>query len=593
MNKKGFTLVEVMGVIAILAIIVTIAIPVYKNTVERQKIKTYENKVSLIELKAEQWATETNLKNNTTITVKKLMTTGYIQGDTGANEGDVINPIDESSMLCYKIDIELENGVPKASIKGSEYQDCELSESESEDANIKIKAYEYESEINKVGKELKVENNEIEWTKEAVLLQVESEEYKDYTEVLWGYNGETEAKEAKGKIIKEIRENSNIKEEDYANIKVVDAAVFLRTDYQVSLRTEEGLKSREVEVKIDKEAPTIVIINNEEYTNEEKEITIRGTDGAGSGLKGFYVSDSQTDPKDNFIATKYETEITKSVGNYYVYAVDEVGNISKEPTDLNVSNIDSSKPSCKIEIINGTKGKNEWYTSNVTVRMTTSIAGPTGLSYGFGTRTKAYYSDGYIEEGEKGTKEIVLSEDKVHNLYCYVTNSLNVTGKNSKEIKVDRAKPSMSAKKSPLTLGNVDYTFTDNVNIVYGPSGKESLVCNPARSKKTGTYNVTCTAYSNNGLTSTLTFQVKHSYPATYNRKTCTTSFVCNCETRQDCDSWCCSTASFGCSNCCTGYCFGGDCTTYEVCETCTRTYDCSYYTCPQGGSLSGSTCYY
>ena len=48
-NKKGFTLVELMAVIVVLAIVIAIAIPTYnkiKNTID---IKNYENKKELIE----------------------------------------------------------------------------------------------------------------------------------------------------------------------------------------------------------------------------------------------------------------------------------------------------------------------------------------------------------------------------------------------------------------------------------------------------------------------------------------------------------------------------------------------------------------
>ena len=81
-------------------------------------------------------------------------------------------------------------------------------------------------------------------------------------------------------------------------------------------------------------------------------------------------------------------------------------------------------------------------------------------------------------------------------------------------IYIDKVKPTISAKQSSLGLGTADYDFKSNVNTSCGVSGCNTT-CNPATSKKTGSYNVTCTITSNAGLSSSVTFAVKHSYQCT------------------------------------------------------------------------------
>ena len=168
-------------------------------------------------------------------------------------------------------------------------------------------------------------------------------------------------------------------------------------------------------------------------------------------------------------------------------------------------------------------------------------------------------------------------------------------------VKIDRKTPTIAVGSNPLSLGNGDYTFTNNVAPSYGDSGG-NISCNPANSRKTGTYTVTCTATSGSGLKSSVSFSVRHSYAARYVQKTCTTQQNCNCRQEEycvrheSCNPWWCPDWSQGCCDgchqtgqtvCCEEYATG------TKCDTCTVNYDCSYYDCPNGGTLNGTTCYY
>jgi type IV pilus assembly protein PilA len=67
MNKKGFTLVELLAVLVILSLLMVIAVPASINVSKKVKAKMYNNKVSLIKDAALLWAQDNKacLQKNT------------------------------------------------------------------------------------------------------------------------------------------------------------------------------------------------------------------------------------------------------------------------------------------------------------------------------------------------------------------------------------------------------------------------------------------------------------------------------------------------------------------------------------------------
>ncbi|MEG1506093.1 MAG: type II secretion system protein, partial [Bacilli bacterium] len=59
-NNKGFTLVEVLAVIAVLAVVIGISIPVFFKVKESTLEKQFENVKTEIENKAEKYAKDTS-----------------------------------------------------------------------------------------------------------------------------------------------------------------------------------------------------------------------------------------------------------------------------------------------------------------------------------------------------------------------------------------------------------------------------------------------------------------------------------------------------------------------------------------------------
>ena len=84
---KGFTLVELLGVIIVLGVIALITFPIVNNTIKENKEKLYNSQLEEIKLSAEKWAyANINMlpivENDTiTVTLLELKKTGFVQLD--------------------------------------------------------------------------------------------------------------------------------------------------------------------------------------------------------------------------------------------------------------------------------------------------------------------------------------------------------------------------------------------------------------------------------------------------------------------------------------------------------------------------------
>ena len=144
MNKKGFTLVELMGVIAILAIIIVIAARSFYGVRETSNKKMLETKIESLRKAAALYGAEnTNifLVNNCTnyedfksytychiITVEDLINTEKVYFETSETDSDgnatVINNVTEESMLNDGIIIYRNNNrVYAHMVKEEEYKE--------------------------------------------------------------------------------------------------------------------------------------------------------------------------------------------------------------------------------------------------------------------------------------------------------------------------------------------------------------------------------------------------------------------------------------------------------------------------------------
>ncbi len=114
MNKKGFTLVELLGVIVILGIIGMIAAPIVSNVINKSMDDTSNAQIETIKRAAKAWANanvyqlpdcgSTNCAETKTVTVAELKAGGYL------DDKDITNPKDDSSYENAKVIIQKQSG---------------------------------------------------------------------------------------------------------------------------------------------------------------------------------------------------------------------------------------------------------------------------------------------------------------------------------------------------------------------------------------------------------------------------------------------------------------------------------------------------
>ena len=108
MNKKGFTLVELLAVLVLISLLMGLAIPGINRISNNMKKKSYNQKIKLIESAAELWGQDnkTRLQADTDcsseiskckkITIADLIKENYLDSDN--NSGKYANPKNDEDM---------------------------------------------------------------------------------------------------------------------------------------------------------------------------------------------------------------------------------------------------------------------------------------------------------------------------------------------------------------------------------------------------------------------------------------------------------------------------------------------------------------
>lgn len=111
MNKKGFTLIELIASILILSTLIVIGISSYTSISNSVKNAAVNDQINKIKTAAENYAADTNQR---TFFIQDLIMNGYL--DSGDNN-NYPNPKDGSSMNCYPIKVSMVKGSYEATIK--------------------------------------------------------------------------------------------------------------------------------------------------------------------------------------------------------------------------------------------------------------------------------------------------------------------------------------------------------------------------------------------------------------------------------------------------------------------------------------------
>lgn len=105
MNKKGFTIAELIAVILILGTIVVLVVPSITSSSSDTQKKMFENKIEYIETQAVLYANSHFNKlvseNKNSITVGELLEKGYIKADKTSGIGVCV--VQRTSNMCISI----------------------------------------------------------------------------------------------------------------------------------------------------------------------------------------------------------------------------------------------------------------------------------------------------------------------------------------------------------------------------------------------------------------------------------------------------------------------------------------------------------
>lgn len=333
MNKKGFTLIELIAVLVVLSILISASVMLFINIRKNILEKEYNNLVLYLETKASEYAEETSI---TTINVEDLIKEGKVKSD---DETDIYDPRDNKSMNCFIIKSNFENGKYNST----------LMEDLGKDENGKCNEYEVTTdyEVCKFLNGQCIKFDDTTWFNSAVTLGI-MHRGSLLTEQNTTYNWTS---------------NTGFSSNE-ATISVDGNLLNSRYKCEVKGKSNNGddLVGTAIKgIKIDKEAPVINEIKYNTNWSVNKKIEIMASDGIGSGIDGYAIV------KENEMCLNYNKnkEITiNSNGKYKVCVKDKAGN--KTERKIEITSIDGAGPSIVAkssnnEIKMGTNNKTSSY----------------------------------------------------------------------------------------------------------------------------------------------------------------------------------------------------------------------------------------
>lgn len=396
MKNNGFTIVELMASIAILAIIITLGVCCVNVISEKILKSNYESKKSLIEIKASEYASDTGFLFTN---VDNLVKLGYLSSDD--KNDNVINPLNQESLNCRIVKIVNENDNLYATL--TEEEECNNDSILQTNMHLGIN-------ILKTSDNSRVDNNT--WINEDVILEAYFKDLNivedNIKKVIWRTNAFTDEKE--------VADGEDFRAK---NKYLVSVSQIINSTYYVEIVLNDNtVYYAKTIVKVDKQAPVIYddsikVTLGDSLTSSDHKLKFAFTDSYGAGPSSYSVGlspDCNVGIYEILENDKSSFEVPITAGNiYYICLKDKVGNYA-EPKKVDLKDF-------KAPIINN------------------------------------------IED--------------------------------------------------TLNLGKEDYEFRNNVYVDFGIF-EGHVSCSPTISKKTGDYDVTCTAISKNGLSANTTFNVHH-----------------------------------------------------------------------------------
>ena len=357
MKNKGFTIVELLAVLVILSILIFMAVPTYNKITQVVRQREYDTKLENIKDKAYIYANENNIDSDI-ISVNKLIEMGYLLEEIPDNSEleKIENPLggylDEYCIYINRDGMEYNISID------SNKDNCNI-EIEESSHNINLLAYEIEG--SSVGASIYRNNDEFNWTNKNVLLVADlsliDEELPEEVTAIW--QTESNSKEKTGKVLYDLTTLTDVNSEEYVNILVVSTDSLLNNEYTFTMKLSNSTAVKKGKIKIDKEIPFVQVSVSPTWSDGNKEVTLIGSDGLGSGINKFFITGNKDyTPTTSDFNIEIDTSLGESmakvredVGKYYAYVMDNVGNISKV-SSFEIINIDKTGPVCLYPVDN-------------------------------------------------------------------------------------------------------------------------------------------------------------------------------------------------------------------------------------------------
>lgn len=306
--KKGFTLTELIAVIAILSLLILLATGIFINMQRVALEGQYSNVLIDIENKAEEYARDISTTDVLYINVDFLIKNGYIQGD----EGNLLyDPRDNSIMNCYMIHIVLKDGVYEANL----LEDENLM---NEDGTCDVTHI----ETGAVGLLCNDTNCSSGWYDRDITLSIKGLSEEDIL------NSKVEWTSLLGTYVVQNKGEEKVLE--------VSPNTVLNTTYNVTITTPEETYHVTQNILIDKENPIIVSAELPVSYTGTQYLEIDANDVGGSGISGYAITDKDCETLIDSDFSSTNVSVNQS-GTLYVCAKDNAGNIGSY--ELNVAEV--------------------------------------------------------------------------------------------------------------------------------------------------------------------------------------------------------------------------------------------------------------
>lgn len=448
MKKKGFTLVELLSVIVIISIIALITVPIVLNNVTRAEKKSFKISVNEVKRNVDRYLVKNDLKKlpicgDNNVSLKNIEFLKH--NDIFTND----------SYMCYDDENLCDYIYAKSKLKKS--GKVILAYGCFDDVKYEVGQKEDDENLKKP----EIANLSFSNTSSSISVNVDWKNEVDPNSVSFNIRKVDNGKWSgwqKSSEFKKLQSDTKYQ-----------IMVKAKSKQGVSGNISEETKTLDIDV------PTYSKDVSATYSDKDINVTIKyPTPRNGESYLYFYTLDSGA----TWIETKDKMTTIKFTENGNVSARVFDGTNYKNASEYIVSGIDKTTPSCNLKIVSGTPGKNGWYTSNTTIKLTTSKAGTSGIEYSTPTLSSKEYKF-KISNGNIGESSSSFTSDGIFDIYGYVKNGVGKTEKCTLSYKKDSNPIAVNAtlktkSGSIYTQGNYsseDVILTAISEVSTSPSG--------------------------------------------------------------------------------------------------------------------------